>query len=103
MINRIKIYWHVADYRKKLKYVFVHDAARPNVSKNLLLRIKKNISSNKYDAVIPYLNIEDTIKIKQYKSKLLSVQHNPKNECYTYSNILEYFELAFVFHVCFSK
>mgnify|MGYP001193761583 CR=1 FL=1 len=61
---------------KKLKYIFVHDAARPNVSKNLLLRIKKNISSNKYDAVIPYLNIEDTIKIKQYKSKFKTLDRN---------------------------
>ena len=46
----------------KIKYIFIHDAARPNISKKLLIKIKKQIKTNKYDAVIPYLKIEGTLK-----------------------------------------
>ena len=46
------------------QYVVVHDAARPNVSKNLIKNIKSMITSAKYDAVIPYTQITDTLKIK---------------------------------------
>ena len=38
---------------KKIKNVFIHDAARPNFSINLLKSLKKNLSKNK--AVVPYL------------------------------------------------
>ena len=53
---------------KKVNYIFVHDAARPNISKKLLNRVKTEILSNKYDAVVPYLKIDDTLKKMQSKS-----------------------------------
>ena len=45
---------------KKFKYVFIHDAARPNFSINLLLSLKKHLKKNK--AVVPYVNINSSAK-----------------------------------------
>ena len=50
------------------QYVVIHDAARPNVSKNLIINIKEMLTSAKYDAVIPYTQITDTLKIKNKKN-----------------------------------
>ena len=47
---------------KKIKYVFIHDAARPNLSINLLKRLKKELKNNK--AVVPYLKSENSVKYK---------------------------------------
>ena len=49
-------------YAKKLKVknVLIHDAARPNFSIKLLLKILNNLKKNK--AVIPYVNATDSIK-----------------------------------------
>ena len=47
---------------KKINHVFVHDAARPNISIKLINQIKKEIITNKFDAVVPYTQIEDTVK-----------------------------------------
>ena len=49
-------------YAKKLKIknVLIHDAARPNFSIKLLLKILNNLKKNK--AVIPYINTTDSIK-----------------------------------------
>ena len=46
----------------KPKNVFIHDAARPNFSKNLLKKITKNLIRNK--AVVPVLTSTDSIKYK---------------------------------------
>ena len=47
---------------KKIKNVFIHDAARPNLSINLLKRLKKELK--KYNAVVPYLKSENSVKYK---------------------------------------
>ena len=45
---------------KKIKNVFIHDAARPNFSINLLKKLKKHLDKNK--AVVPYINTENSTK-----------------------------------------
>ena len=47
---------------KKIKNVFIHDAARPNLSINLLRRLKKELKKN--NAVVPYLKSENSVKYK---------------------------------------
>ncbi len=61
---------------KKFKHIFIHDAARPNVSKKLLMKIKKEILLNKNDAIVPYLKIEDTLKKIKSKSKFKTSNRN---------------------------
>ena len=45
---------------KKVKNVFIHDAARPNFSINLLKILKKNLKNN--NAVVPYINTNNSTK-----------------------------------------
>ncbi len=52
---------------KKIRNVFIHDAARPNLSINLLKRLKKELKKN--NAVVPYLNSENSVKYK-FKNKI---------------------------------
>ena len=52
---------------KKIKNVFIHDAARPNLTINLLKRLKKELIKN--NAVVPYLNSENSVKYK-FKNKI---------------------------------
>ena len=47
---------------KKIKNVFIHDAARPNFSIKLLKRLYSNLKNNK--AVVPFLKTEDSSKYK---------------------------------------
>ncbi len=47
---------------KKIRNVFIHDAARPNLSINLLKRLKKELKKN--TAVVPYLKSENSVKYK---------------------------------------
>ena len=49
---------------KKIKNVFIHDSARPNLSLNLLKKLKNQLKVN--SAVVPYINSENSVK---YKSK----------------------------------
>jgi len=58
---------------KRTKYILIHDAARPNTSIRLIKQIKKEILTNKYDAVVPYLKIEDTVKKFDNKSKFKTI------------------------------
>ena len=44
------------------KNVYIHDAARPNFSIQLLKKINKNLKKNK--AVVPFLNSKDSLKYK---------------------------------------
>tara|TARA_B110000444_G_scaffold254957_1_gene288398 strand:- start:1019 stop:2170 length:1152 start_codon:yes stop_codon:yes gene_type:complete len=44
--------------------ILIHDAARPNTSIRLLNKIKKNIHKKNVNFVIPYLNIDSTLKKK---------------------------------------
>ena len=50
---------------KKIKNVYIHDAARPNLSINLLKKLKNNLKKN--SAVVPYLNSENSVKYKNNK------------------------------------
>jgi len=45
---------------KKFKNVFIHDAARPDFSVNLLKKLKKHLNKNK--AVVPYINSNNSTK-----------------------------------------
>ena len=47
---------------KKIKNVYIHDAARPNLSINLLKNLKNNLKKN--SAVVPYLISENSVKYK---------------------------------------
>ena len=58
---------------KDVKHIFIHDAARPNISIKLIKKIKKEILTNKYDAVVPYIKIDDTVKQLKNKSKFKTI------------------------------
>ena len=49
---------------KKIKNVFIHDSARPNLSLNLLKKLKNQLKKN--SAVVPYIKSENSVK---YRSK----------------------------------
>ena len=48
---------------KKFKYVYIHDAARPNFSIKLLKRLKRELNNNK--AVVPYTNTDHSVKYRE--------------------------------------
>ncbi len=56
---------------KKIKNVFIHDAARPNFSIKLLNNLNKNLKSNK--AVVPYINTNNSTKYI-YKKKVINLK-----------------------------
>ena len=56
---------------KKIKNVFIHDAARPNFSINLLKNLKKHLNNNK--AVVPYINTENSTKYVN-KNKIVNLK-----------------------------
>ncbi len=58
---------------REIKHILIHDAARPNISLKLMKQIKKEILTNKYDAVVPYIKIEDTVKQIKNKSKFKTI------------------------------
>ena len=58
---------------KKIKNVFIHDAARPNLSINLLHKLKKELKKN--NAVVPYLKSENSVKYK-IKNKINNLDRN---------------------------
>jgi len=45
---------------KEIEYVLIHDGARPNISKELIIRSLEAVK--KYSAVIPVVPVKDTIK-----------------------------------------
>ncbi len=55
---------------KKFKNVFIHDAARPNFSVNLLKKLNKNLNKNK--AVVPFIKINSSIKYS-FKNKVINL------------------------------
>ena len=58
---------------KKIKNVFIHDAARPNLSIKLLHRLKKELKKN--NAVVPYLKSENSVKYK-IENKINNLDRN---------------------------
>ena len=59
--------------KKKFKNVFIHDAARPYFSINLLKRLKKNLKKNK--AVVPYMDIDNSAKYIS-SNKVINIDRN---------------------------
>jgi len=57
--------------KKKFKNVFIHDAARPNFSINLLKNLKKHLNKNK--AVVPYINTDNSTKYAN-KNKIVNLK-----------------------------
>ena len=55
---------------KKVNNVFVHDAARPNFSVNLLKKLNKYLKRN--SAVVPYTTTENSTKYKK-KNKIINL------------------------------
>ena len=58
---------------KKIKNVFIHDAARPDFSVNLLKNLKKHLNKNK--AVVPFINTDNSTKYN-YKSKVINLKRD---------------------------
>ena len=56
---------------KKFKNVFIHDAARPNFSTNLLLNLKKHLNKNK--AVVPFINTSSSTKYNN-QNKIINLK-----------------------------
>tara|TARA_B100000945_G_scaffold254407_1_gene211529 strand:+ start:258 stop:1361 length:1104 start_codon:yes stop_codon:yes gene_type:complete len=56
---------------KQFKNVFIHDAARPNFSINLLKNLQKHLS--KYKAVVPYINTNNSTKYAN-KNKIINLK-----------------------------
>ena len=56
---------------KKIKNVFIHDAARPNLSINLLKRLNRNLKKNK--CVVPYTESQNSVKY-QYLNKIYNLK-----------------------------
>ena len=54
----------------KINKVFIHDAARPNISVNLLKKLNRSIPF--YKAVIPFVQINDSVKYKT-KNKIINL------------------------------
>jgi 2-C-methyl-D-erythritol 4-phosphate cytidylyltransferase/2-C-methyl-D-erythritol 2,4-cyclodiphosphate synthase len=74
---------------KKIKNVFIHDAARPNFSIKLLKKLNANLKKNK--AVVPFVKTDSSIKYKDGKilqnldrDKLIFTQ---TPQCFDYNTI----------------
>ena len=69
--------YRALNYLKKkndTKKVLIHDAARPNFSKNLIKKILFEAKNN--NVVIPILKFQDALKKKHSKKKILNLKKN---------------------------
>ncbi len=57
---------------KKIKNVFIHDAARPDFTINLLKKLNKNLITNK--AVVPYITSNSSAKYKYGNNKIVNLK-----------------------------
>ena len=80
---------------KKIKNVFIHDAARPNLTISLLKKLKNNLKKN--NAVVPYLNSENSVKYKNNKKinnldrdKVLLTQ---TPQCFNFKQLLDLYNI----------
>jgi len=55
---------YIKNLNKIPENILIHDAARPNISTKLINNIKNNIHKKNINFVIPYLNIDSTLKKK---------------------------------------
>ena len=75
---------------KKIKNVYIHDAARPNLSINLLKKLKNGLMNN--NAVVPYINSENSAKFINNKKiinldrKKILLTQTP--QCFDYKELL---------------
>ena len=73
------------------KNVFIHDAARPDFSNNLLNKL--NTALNKHKAVVPYINSFDSVKMKNSNKieniKREKVLFTQTPQCFNYNLILK--------------
>ena len=79
---------------KKIKNVFIHDAARPNLSINLLKKLKKELKNN--NAVVPYLKSENSVKYK-IKNKINNLDRNKvlltqTPQCFNFQELLNLYK-----------
>jgi len=78
--------------KKNLSKVLIHDAARPNFSRQLIKNILTNSRVNR--TVIPVLKLQDALKEKNHKNKFLSLKRNnyfltQTPQCYNLDEILQ--------------
>ena len=72
------------NYLKKInpRNVFIHDAARPNFSVNLILKLLKGLKNN--DGIVPVIDVVDTVKLKP---KLVDIRGRKEAlEVFTFEN-----------------
>ena len=79
---------------KKIRNVFIHDAARPNLSINLLKRLKKELKQN--TAVVPYLKSENSVKYK-IKNRINNLDRNKvlltqTPQCFNYQELFDLYK-----------
>jgi len=73
--SRFKSLKNAIRYFEKDVNLLIHDAARPNIKKNLIKQIKNEIENSNVYSVIPYTLITDTLKNKKL-NKYNSVQRS---------------------------
>ena len=56
---------YVNELKEKPENILIHDAARPNISLSLIRNIKKHINKKNVNFVVPYTNIDSTLKKKK--------------------------------------
>ena len=76
---------------KKINHVLIHDAARPNFSKNLINKIIYESKKNK--VVIPFIKPQDSLKLKKNKEKILNLKREnfiltQTPQCFNFNYIL---------------
>jgi len=74
---------------KNFKNVFIHDAARPNFSINLLKSLNKHLNKNK--AVVPYINTDNSTKYVN-KNKIVNLKREKvlltqTPQCFEFKNL----------------
>ena len=79
---------------KDVKNVFIHDAARPNLSINLLKKLKYELKNN--SAVVPYLNSENSVKYK-IKNKINNLNRDnvlltQTPQCFNYKELCKLYK-----------
>ena len=55
--------------------ILIHDAARPNIEKSLLSKLKSEIEKKNNKLVVPYTSIKNSLKLKR-KAKYISVKRS---------------------------
>ena len=70
--NAIK---YINNLKDKPENLLIHDAARPNVSNSLIAKIKSNIHKKNINYVVPYLDIDSTLK-KYESNELITLNRN---------------------------